>query len=124
MTKLSLSELQKTWLLDLDGVVFRHNGYLQGDDEILPGVKAFWGRIPPDDAIVLLTARAEEYRAQTLSALTKAGLRYDHAIFGLPVGERICINDVKPSGLLTCYAVNLPRDGGLGEVAFTFGSPS
>jgi len=34
-------------------------------------------------------------------------------IFGLPQGERILINDMKPSGLITAYAINKNRDEAL-----------
>jgi hypothetical protein len=32
---------------------------------------------------------------------------------GLPVGPRVVINDIKPSGLQTAIAVNLVRNTGL-----------
>lgn len=30
MIALTLSALPKTWLIDLDGVIFRHNSHLEG----------------------------------------------------------------------------------------------
>jgi hypothetical protein len=110
---IAFSPLPKTWLLDLDGVVFRHNGHREGPDEVLPGVQSFWRRVAPGDHIVLLTARSEAYREVTLEALARHGLRFDQILFGLPVGERILLNDRKPSGLATAFAVNLTRDQGL-----------
>ena len=38
------------------------------------------------------------------------GIRYDHIIFEAPYGERIVINDKKPSGLPVSVAVNTERD--------------
>ncbi len=114
MTELILSSLPKTWLIDIDGVVLKHNGYKNGKDELLPGAKEFWEQISEEDFVVLLTARKEEMRESTLALLVNNELRYDVAIFGIPTGERICINDKKPLGLLTSYAVNLLRDEGLG----------
>jgi ribonucleotide monophosphatase NagD (HAD superfamily) len=108
MTRLLLSTLPHTWLIDLDGTVMAHNG-----QEILSGVAELWRAIPAGDTIILLTARPESERASTLECLNKAGLRHDHAIFALPVGERILINDEKPGGLKTALAVNVKRNHGL-----------
>lgn len=115
-SSLILSGLPKVWIIDLDGVVFRHNGYLDGDDEVLDGAAQFWGQVAPDDVVVVMTGRSESERSRTLSLLAALGLRADYALFGLPKGERVLINDRKPSGLLTAYAMNLPRDQGLGDV--------
>lgn len=116
MTELVLSCLPKTWLIDIDGVIFNHNGYKQNGDRLLPGVKEFWQQISEDDFVILLSARPEAIRESTLTLLANHGLRYNVAIFGVPTGERICINDKKPSGLLTSHAVNLLRDEGLGNL--------
>lgn len=116
VSSLNLSPLPKVWIVDLDGVVFRHNGYLDGDDDVLDGAARFWEQIAPDDVVVVMTGRAESERPRTLRLLADLGLRVDHALFGLPTGERVVINDDKPSGLPTAYAVNLPRDRGLGDV--------
>jgi hypothetical protein len=113
---LTLSGLPKIWIVDLDGVVFRHNAYLDGDDEVLDGAARFWEQIASDDVVVVMTGRAESERPRTLGLLADLGLRVDHAMFGMPKGERVVINDNKPSGLLTAHAVNLPRDKGLGEL--------
>ena len=112
---IELSRLPKTWLIDLDGTLFRHNGYLSGKHELLPGAAEFIRSIPATDHIVLTTARAREYEAATLRALQVAGIRYNQILFNLPHGERILINDAKPSGLQTAHAVNLTRDVGLPE---------
>jgi hypothetical protein len=116
MTELVLSCLPKTWLIDIDGVILKHNGYKQDGEKLLPGVQEFWQQISKDDFVILLTARTEEMRESTLELLAKYGLRYNVAVFGVPTGERICINDQKPSGLVTSYAVNLLRDEGLSKL--------
>lgn len=116
MTELILSCLSKTWLIDIDGVILKHNGYKQNDEILLPGVIEFWQQISPEDYVILLTARAVELRESTLEIIAQHGLRYNVAIFGVPAGERICINDKKPSGLLTSYAMNLLRDRGLDDL--------
>jgi hypothetical protein len=119
MTEIVLSALAHTWLVDLDGTVFVHNGHLYGEDRLAPGVAGFWACIPPGDVIVLLSAREEAARSATLAALKREGLRYDHVLFGLPKGERVLINDGKPGGLVTALAVPVARDAGLTDLSVT-----
>lgn len=108
---LILSTLPKTWILDLDGTLLKHNGYkTDGTDTVLPGVKEYMDGIPADDKIVLLTSRTEEYREMTLTFLREQKIRYDEIIFNMPMGERILVNDRKPSGLDMAVALNLDRD--------------
>lgn len=108
---LELSTLGKTWLLDLDGTLVEHNAYkLKGGDIWLAGAKEFLASIPQGDKIILLTSRTSEYRDVTVQFLKEHGIRYEAIIFDLPFGERILINDTKPSGLQTAVAVNTQRD--------------
>ena len=116
--KLVMSPLSKTWIFDMDGTLVVQNGYKFGEDKILPGVKEFFDKIPPTDFILIVTAREEEVREQTIEFLNEVGIRFDKIIFGVPTGERILINDDKPSGLVTSYAVRLKRDEGLGDLDF------
>ncbi|MCP1241702.1 hypothetical protein GOB86_05545 [Acetobacter lambici] len=113
MIDIALSPLPHTWLIDVDGTVLQHNGYKMGGDSLLPGVREFWASIPLEDVIILLSARAVEYMPSTLAFFDHAKLRYTHALFGLPAGERIVVNDAKPSGLKTAYAFNIARDEGV-----------
>lgn len=107
------SDLNKTWIFDLDGTLLKHNGYKNGGEELLPGVKEFFSKISKDDRIVILTARDTKYQQITETFLNDNGIRFDHIIYDLPIGERILFNDKKPSGLKTAYAYNLDRDSGL-----------
>ena len=108
---LVLSTLPKTWILDLDGTILKHNGYkIDGKDTLLEGVKEYLDVVPPEDHILILTSRTDEYREMTLSFLKKNSIRYDEILFNIPMGERIIINDRKPSGLDMAVAVNLDRD--------------
>jgi len=107
------SDLNKTWIFDLDGTLLKHNGYKNGGEELLPGVKEFFSKISKDDRIVILTARDTKYQQITEKFLNDNGIRFDHIIYDLPIGERILFNDKKPSGLKTAYAYNLDRDSGL-----------
>lgn len=106
-----VSHLPKTWILDLDGTLVKHNGYkLDGHDTLLPGAREFLANIHEEDLVIIITSRTEEYRAQTMEFLRNQAIRYDHIIFAAPYGERILINDRKPSGLTTAIAVNTQRD--------------
>ena len=106
------TEFGHTWCIDLDGTILKHNGYFDGKDELLPGVKELWNTFAENDAIVITTAREERFREVTIQLLNELGLRYDHIIFNLPRGERIVVNDTKPEGLKTAIAWNIKRDKG------------
>lgn len=111
MYNLELSALNHTWILDLDGTLVKHNGYKEaGKDVLLPGAKEFLQAIPIGDMVIILTAREEKYREITESFLKAENIRYDHIIYHVPYGERIVVNDCKPSGLETARAVNVKRD--------------
>lgn len=108
---LTLSPMQKTWILDLDGTILVHDGpYIFGKDQFLPGAKEFLENIPTRDIIIFLTARGEWEKDHTLRFLKENKVRYNHIIFGAGQGERILINDCKPDGLVTAFAINTTRD--------------
>ncbi len=114
LTEISLSSLGHTWILDLDGTLVKHNGYkLDGKDSFLEGAEAFLNGIPLKDMVIILTSRAEETRDQTESFLREHGIRYDLILYNVPYGERILINDDKPSGLRTAIALGKKRDTGI-----------
>lgn len=109
--ELVLSKLPKTWIFDLDGTIVKHNGYkIDGQDTLLPGAKDYLDNISENDKIVFFTSRLEEYKLTTLEFLNESGIRYDQILFNLPVGERIVINDRKPSGLNMAIALNINRN--------------
>lgn len=106
-----LSTLPKTWIFDLDGTLLKHNGYkIDGIDTILPGVLEYLQTIPKEDRIIIFTSRTNEYKEITLEFLKRNEIRYDEILFEMPVGERIIVNDQKPSGLDMALAINLERD--------------
>lgn len=111
MKKIVLSTLPKTWILDLDGTLVKHNGYIiDGHDTLLPGVKEYLSQIEEEDKVIILTSRTEEYRKKTIEFLNAEYISYDVIMFNLPMGERIVINDRKLSGLDMAIAVNVCRD--------------
>lgn len=108
--QLIISALPHTWIFDVDGTICIHNGYKNGGDLLLKGVKEFFSQIPSDDMIIFITSRKIEEKTNLESFLIKNGLRFNHIIFDAPMGERILINDDKPSGLKMAYALDKKRD--------------
>ena len=108
---LILSTLPKTWIFDLDGTLLKHNGYkIDGKDTLLDGVKDYLDHIPEDDYILILTSRTDKYRDMTISFLRENDIRYDDIFFNIPMGERIVVNDRKPSGIDMAVALNVNRN--------------
>lgn len=109
--KLELSPLGHTWLFDLDGTVVKHNGHkLDGKDTLLEGAKELFSQIPHGDMILFVTSRLESEKEQTETFLRENEIPFHQVIYGLPYGERILVNDKKPSGLHTAIALNTERD--------------
>lgn len=109
--KMILSTLAKTWIFDLDGTIVKHNGYkTDGYDTLLDGAKSYLDALPLGDKVIIITSRIEEYREMTLHFLQDNNIRYDEILFNMPMGERIVVNDRKPSGLDMAVAMNLDRD--------------
>ena len=108
--KISLSPLIHTWIIDLDGTILIHNGYKNGGDKLIENAKNFIDSIPKEDYILFLTARKDDAKDETLVFLKKNGIRFNEIIFNMPTGERILVNDMKPSGLKMSRAVNIKRD--------------
>lgn len=108
---LALSTLGHTWIFDLDGTVVKHNGYkLDGEDTLLEGSAKFFDDLPAEDFVLFVTSRKKEHAPETERFLQKHGIRYNAIVYGVPYGERILVNDRKPSGLETAFAVNTDRD--------------
>lgn len=112
--RLVLSTLNHTWILDLDGTIVKHNGYIiDGCDTLIPESKIFLNSIPVDDMIIFVTSRTDQYRDLTEKFLRENGIRYDAIIYNAPYGERILINDNKPSGLEMTKGISVKRDEGI-----------
>ncbi len=108
------SRLNKTWIFDLDGTLVIHNGYKCGEDTLLPGIKDFFrNNITDTDYVLITTARHSEFKGIAEKCFLENQIRYNKIIYDMPNGERILINDIKPSGLKTAYSYNLDRDIGL-----------
>lgn len=108
---LELSPLGHSWFLDLDGTILKHNGYkLDGADSFLPGAKEFLAGLPEEDVVIFATSRALEQKEDTEAFLQQHSVKFHQIVYGLPYGERILLNDKKPSGLETAFAINGTRD--------------
>ncbi|AGF58315.1 23S rRNA G2445 N2-methylase RlmL [Clostridium saccharoperbutylacetonicum] len=108
---IKVSPLGKTWIFDIDGTIAKHNGYkIDGEDSLLQRAKEFFNNISEKDMIVFITSRTIDMKSETEKFLIKNGIRFDHIIYNAPFGERILINDKKPSGLETAIAINTDRD--------------
>ena len=106
-----MSSLAKTWILDLDGTIVKHNGYKDnGEDFFLDGAKKFLKEIPEEDMVIFLTSRTEKEKELTENFLKEHDIKYNTIIYNAPFGERILINDAKPSGLKTALAFTTKRD--------------
>lgn len=112
-SNLVLSTLPHTWIFDVDGTICIHNGYKSGGDIILEGVKELFAQIPEEDMIILLTSRKAQEKDNLIKFMNNNKLRYNHIIFDAPMGERILINDDKPSGLKCAYAINKKRNANI-----------
>jgi len=67
MNKKYLSNLQKTWIFDLDGTLVKHNGYKINKEIILSGVKEFFdSHIKNDDYVIITTGRTDEQAAPAI----------------------------------------------------------
>lgn len=109
--EIEMSDLPKTWILDLDGTIVKHNGYkIDGKDSLLDGAEEFLSQIQEEDMVIFVTSRKMEFRESTEEFLRKNQIRFDHIIYEAPYGERILVNDRKPSGLDMAYAINTTRN--------------
>tara|TARA_Y100001936_G_C15478545_1_gene362318 strand:- start:152 stop:502 length:351 start_codon:yes stop_codon:yes gene_type:complete len=116
MKKIKLTKnLSHTWFIDIDGTIFKHNGYITDkSDTLLPGVKKFFNKIPQKDKIIITTSRHKKHSKKTIKFLRKNKIRFNQIIFNLPFGERILINDIKPKNKLkTAISINVKRNKGL-----------
>ena len=108
---LTLSTLAQTCIFDLDGTICIHNGYkTDGKDTLLEGVREYFDTIPDEDKVIIFTSRTEEYREETVRFLQDNHIRYDEIMFDMPMGERIVVNDRKPSGIDMAVSINIDRN--------------
>jgi len=112
----------KTIICDIDGTLVKHNkpsiiatnlyipSLLEGTlDKINE-----WERNGYN--IILLTGRKESMRKVTENQLTQLGIYYDQLIMGVGGGPRYLINDYKPDGTESAFAINVERNKGIKNI--------
>lgn len=106
-----MTQLNKTWIIDLDGTIVKHNGYkIDGYDSLLKDVDKLLNQINCEDMVIIITSRSSDYKEMTEKFLKENNIKYNYIIYNAPYGERILINDRKPSGLDMSFAFNTDRD--------------
>jgi hypothetical protein len=66
--------------------------------------------------IILLTGRKESMRKNTEDQLSQLGIYYDQLIMGVGGGARYLINDYKPDGTESAFAINVQRNMGIKNI--------
>ena len=95
--EIEMTALPKTWILDLDGTIVKHNGYkIDGADSLLEGADNLLSQIKENDMVIFVTSRKRDCQEMTERFLDQHGIRYDQIIYEAPYGERILVNDRKP----------------------------
>ena len=127
--------MRKTWFIDLDGTLQKHNSDGELDNLIkkysrnshkhektVEGIEEFLELIK-NDCVVITTARDERHAPHTISVLHYFNIKYDKIIFGIGSAESIVVNDIKPVGVVendielnTAFAYNLKRDAGFKQL--------
>jgi mannose-6-phosphate isomerase-like protein (cupin superfamily) len=111
--------MNKTYFLDIDGVLVKHNGNLSAQiktqpnlNNLLPETINLINQIENDGGkIILTTGRKESMRKITEYQLEEFGIFYDQLVMGCNRGARVLVNDLKPnSNLKTAYAFTPQRN--------------
>lgn len=111
----------KTLFIDIDGTILRHQGTFSEismkEANLLPDARERLNEwCSKEYKIILTTGRRESMRKTTELQLDRLGVPYDQLVMGLSKGNRIVINDRRPSGDDTAFAININRDYGLGDI--------
>ncbi len=108
-------------ILDIDGTLLEHSGTLSEALKNQP--KEICGSVATINKweeqgyhIVLLTGRKESMRQRTVEQLEQVGIIYDQLVMGVGGGTRTLINDMKPDGTKTAFAVNINRNQGIEHI--------
>jgi hydroxymethylpyrimidine pyrophosphatase-like HAD family hydrolase len=112
----------KTIICDIDGtLVYHHDPHTVSKSnhkmELLIGTiekLLEWERKGYN--IILLTGRKESMREVTENQLREIGIFYDQLIMGVGGGVRYLINDSKPDGDESAFAINTERNLGIGGI--------
>ena len=120
-----ISVRPKAVFVDIDGVIFRQKDRWPDIDRInpkkdlLPGVREkFLEWEEKGYRIIIVTGRADNYRALTERHLEAAGIPYHSLIMAVGMGQRILINNLKERepDIETAIAININTDEGLAGI--------
>lgn len=112
----------KTIICDIDGTLVKHlppseSSKESATIEIIDGtIKKLMDWDIKGYNIILLTGRRKSMRSVTEKQLKNLGIFYDELIMGVGGGDRILINDKKPDGKETAFAINLDRNVGINDI--------
>ena len=112
----------KTIICDIDGTLIYHNPpNISANKSYIP--KLLEGTIDKLNEweykgynIILLTGRKESMRKVTQNQLSQLGLYYDQLIMGVGGGSRYLVNDYKPDGVASAFAINIERNKGIKNI--------
>lgn len=111
-----------TIFIDLDGTLIFHNSGLDLNrkeiEEIVPiniNIFAELSRFQQSGGkVIVTTTRIANSNYSLISQLESFGFKPDQIIFGLTGGQRLLVNDIKPSAphIRTALSINIARDSG------------
>jgi ribonucleotide monophosphatase NagD (HAD superfamily) len=112
----------KTSICDIDGTLIHHNPpNVLGNESYVPELLEGtidklneWERNGYN--IILLTGRKESMRRVTEKQLAQLGIYYDQLVMGVGGGPRYLINDYKPNGIESAFAINIGRNIGIKNI--------
>lgn len=112
----------KTIFCDIDGTLVKHDppSLTAKPDykmEVLEGtIEKLMEWDKKGYNIILTTGRKESLRKTTEEQLSSIGIFYDQLVMGIGGGDRIVVNDDKPDGRQTAFAINLERNKGIKDI--------
>ena len=112
----------KTIFCDIDGTLVKHAAPANAQNpdyhmELLEGtIEKLLEWDKKGYNIILTTGRKESLKKVTEQQLTEAGIFYNYLIMGVGGGTRYLINDNKPEGTESAFAINLKRNKGVNDI--------
>jgi hydroxymethylpyrimidine pyrophosphatase-like HAD family hydrolase len=118
---LNVLRSKMTIFCDIDGVLIKHNPHSVSDPEMNEMIDGFqkleeWRKM--GHKVVLTTARNSKKRKEILNLLEVKGIKYDDLLTSCNPGQRILINDRKPSSpfLPQSLSFEITRDHGIKDI--------
>lgn len=113
--KLIKPSKRPTYFIDLDGTLVRHHHDPKDYPavaEILPGaLKWLFSLVEQNAFLILTTGRSKREANPVIKQLKKLGIKFNAALFDLPVGIRLLVNDDAYDGECKAFAIRHKRNG-------------